>query len=537
MSRFNRFPLHPLLFAFFPVFSLFVQNSEQLPILEWLRPALFVAGLVLLLWFALNRWIHNLHMSAIIISILAVLFFSYGRVIDALTYEIYELQALRPLAFLVEGELARTAWLGLFMLLFIAALFLLRSAGHIQVINEVLNVSAVALVLIAGANWALASFKEMPAFAYAASWEKEMSSKVQPNEVSAPHRRAPDVYYIILDGYGREDILNAIYQVDNSSFYSFLRTKGFYVADASHSNYDQTHLSLASSLNSTYLDELESEVGEQAASKSPLGAMIEDSVLFRQVRANGAKVITFSTGLPFADVKSGDLYLSAPGTYNSFDNALLNTTPLPLFLNLPFFESQYQSQRDRILYSLDHLGEVASIPGPKLVFCHVLAPHPPFVFDANGGPVQPDLSFDLLDGSSFTSRSSEAEYVRGYRNQLVFVTGRVREAIEQILDKSANPPIIIIQGDHGPGSMLDWLSATNTYLPERFSILNAYYFPDHDYSKLYPSITPVNSFRVVLDQYFGANYPLLEDHSYFSPGPHPYSFTDVTSQLTPNTHR
>ena len=33
---------------------------------------------------------------------------------------------------------------------------------------------------------------------------------------------------------------------------------------------------------------------------------------------------------------------------------------------------------------------------------------------------------------------------------------------------------------------------------------------------LYSKITPVNTFRLILDTYFGSDYGLLEDVSYFS---------------------
>ena len=49
----------------------------------------------------------------------------------------------------------------------------------------------------------------------------------------------------------------------------------------------------------------------------------------------------------------------------------------------------------------------------------------------------------------------------------------------------------------------------------RFNILNAYYLPDIDIGILYPHITPVNSFRVVFNQYFGTDFELLKDKNYF----------------------
>jgi hypothetical protein len=60
-------------------------------------------------------------------------------------------------------------------------------------------------------------------------------------------------------------------------------------------------------------------------------------------------------------------------------------------------------------------------------------------------------------------------------------------------------------------------------------IFNAYYFYDRNYSRLSPDISPVNSFRVILDQYFGLNLPLLENHSYFLRVYHPYDFLEVTN--------
>jgi hypothetical protein len=94
--------------------------------------------------------------------------------------------------------------------------------------------------------------------------------------------------------------------------------------------------------------------------------------------------------------------------------------------------------------------------------------------------------------------------------------------IDQILKKSKIPPIIIVQGDHGP-----FLSNTPEHI---FDILNAYYFPDQQYEPLYPDISPVNTFRVVLNQYFNGNYPMLPDVSYYSSARSTYDFTVVENQ-------
>ena len=114
---------------------------------------------------------------------------------------------------------------------------------------------------------------------------------------------------------------------------------------------------------------------------------------------------------------------------------------------------------------------------------------------------------------------------------MTFINQKLRDVITSILENSAVPPIIILQGDHGPGAYYDMLELNDSCLAERYSILNAYYFPDGDYQLLYPEITPVNSFRVILDTYFGTDLDLLDDKNYFAGWLSPYEFTDVTSKV------
>ena len=75
-----------------------------------------------------------------------------------------------------------------------------------------------------------------------------ISTSLEKNNISPP-----DIYYIILDAYGRSDVLQTTYGIDNSVFLSQLQELGFYVAECSMSNYAQTELSLSSSLNLNYL--------------------------------------------------------------------------------------------------------------------------------------------------------------------------------------------------------------------------------------------------------------------------------------------
>jgi len=93
---------------------------------------------------------------------------------------------------------------------------------------------------------------------------------------------------------------------------------------------------------------------------------------------------------------------------------------------------------------------------------------------------------------------------------LQFINERILAVLDTILQESETPPIIVLQGDHGPQTrqQLD---------PEiRLPILNAYYLPGGGDAYLYPTISPVNSFRLVLDLYFGTAWGLIDDDYHFA---------------------
>jgi hypothetical protein len=137
----------------------------------------------------------------------------------------------------------------------------------------------------------------------------------------------------------------------------------------------------------------------------------------------------------------------------------------------------------------------------------------------------------LVGNRGFT----QEDYVQGYREQLLFINTKVTAAVDAILSRSDRPVIIVLQGDHGPGSMLDWQGAERSNLEERFSILNAYYLPGDREERLYDQISPVNTFRLIFNFYLGTEYARLEDKSYFSTVGRQYSLQSLTDELGVDT--
>jgi len=150
------------------------------------------------------------------------------------------------------------------------------------------------------------------------------------------------------------------------------------------------------------------------------------------------------------------------------------------------------------------------------------------VFDALGNHIEPTRSYSMNDGDDY--RGDWDKYRQGYAGQVGFVKEMLEKTIDAILAKSSIPPVIIIQGDHGPGAFLDWDTPEQTCLWERSSIFNAYYLPGIDENALTSDITPVNSFRVVLNEYFDAGLELLPDRTYFTSHRLIRQIIDVTDQ-------
>lgn len=348
----------------------------------------------------------------------------------------------------------------------------------------------------------------------------------------APDAR-PDIYYIILDGYGRADQLQRVMRYDNSPFISALQERGFYVAEHSHSNYVQTELSLASSLNGDLLQTLIPKQAPSSDDRSVLDKLASDNEVARYLKSIGYEYIAITSGFPSLTFDNADLHLGAGHRVSLLESALLDMTPFSL--DEGEAASQYEERRVMLRASFDNLHTIAnqSSVKPRFVFVHVLAPHPPFVFTADGNPTpKPRGAFGYWDGSDFFAMGHSAnDYREGYVNQLEYVNRLTLSAVDDLLSRPGTKPIVLLQGDHGSKLGLDQNSLQKTDIVECMSNLMAFEVPEPVKSKLYPTMTPVNSFRILLSSMFGADLPNREDRSWFSNFESPYRFQEVTSRL------
>ncbi len=254
--------------------------------------------------------------------------------------------------------------------------------------------------------------------------------------------------------------------------------------------------------------------------------MVKDNLVTDLLRSVGYKYIHFASWLEptqyneYADmnIRCDQKKFAGLNILSEFNKVLIQTTLLRVF------EKQFlfAGYREYVLQAFDELAEMPEIQGPKFVFAHIICTHWPYVFGADGEPIE---AVDRRHESALKQKEK-------YLNQLQFINKKVEVLVDEILSKSETPPIIIFQADHG-WRLACWQieCSRKETLEDKFGILNAYYLPQGGDDLLYQSISPVNTFRVVFNFYFGASFELLSDEHYRSGRQNPYRFVNVPEEL------
>ncbi|MEA1926361.1 MAG: hypothetical protein U9M90_03955 [Patescibacteria group bacterium] len=512
MNRLKIF--HPFLFALFPVFFLYANNKDLVHPSYAFWPLIIILLLSIAVFLLIEHFLRNIQKAAILSSAFFITFFSFGHYLK-LPYLIFEEMPFKNLDYYCLFAF----WI---VLLAVITCLVVKSKRSFKKITAYLNTVSIILLImpISTIAWYEISAKNI---------DELIKNENSLTDVKNTNNK-PDIYYIVLDGYGRNDVLQKYYGFDIGSFIKDLEDRGFFVAEKGTTNYPQTYLSIASSLNYAYLDELSQVMGADSGNRGPLREMIKESRVYKTLKTAGYKFVAFPyTWTGTYDNLHADIFMQNKINTTEFTDLLVQSTPLRIFSNKNLFLEGY---RNKFYFAFDHLPDIAKIETPTFVYVHLLIPHPPFVFDEGGAIEKMESDLAGNDGNHYFEKCPGVDkYKKAYVDQTKFASKNSLKTIDSILSKSSTPPIIILQADHGPGSMLDWEDPDKTNMHERMSILNAYYLPDKGKKMLYDSITPVNTFRVVFNTLFDADLELLEDKNYFSRWNHPYDFIDVTKKV------
>jgi len=276
-----------------------------------------------------------------------------------------------------------------------------------------------------------------------------------------------NVYLVLLDGYPRADTLLEYFDFDNQPFLDELRERGFTVADLSRSRYTETAQVVPTMLHQRPLEELIGGDWDRSNAQYRLmQSLINHSPTQDAYEAAGYRTYSILSGANGLDWRTADVVMESSWP-SSFERHMLAQGMLRTLV--PFDAMR----RASVLDSFEALAESAGA-SPRFVFAHLLMPHDPYVFRADGSPAEPC-------GSECETRAGPPNPVLADRltGQVAYVNRLVLHAVDRIMAVDQEG-IIVLFSDHGlrrdPADRDEWyrtlFAARNAPVADDVVVLN-----------------------------------------------------------------
>jgi len=273
----------------------------------------------------------------------------------------------------------------------------------------------------------------------------ESPLRPRPVAASAGSTGAPNMFFILLDGYPRADKLRSEFGIDNSGFITDLRARDFVVAEHSRSNQVKTELTLAQMFNYRSATEI-------TRANRPRRVDINDGAFFADLHRLGYRTVAVSPAFETVALRRADVFLDT-GQLNEFEWAVAGMTGLSVFANAVVPDLGADAHRARILDAFEAAERQAQSlgAGREFIFVHVAAPHAPQVFAADGHPNDlPGFNLPYSDPGEI-ARFGFEEYVRRLQGQLQFLNDRTIRLVDFVV--AADPrAVVVVFSDHGSGA-------------------------------------------------------------------------------------
>lgn len=319
----------------------------------------------------------------------------------------------------------------------------------------------------------------------------------------------PDIYVILLDAFPGDRAAKLATAFDADAFPNALRARGFDVVRDSHSNYLLTPLTLTTMLAMRHIEDipsLDAPYGSRVADWQRMRAVLDEAPAFADLRAAGYPITVVDAGYGHVQLTRVDRFIPQPGP-GEFELVLIRNTGLERILETIRPGTMADLARGRITTAFREAADVGRDPhsGPRFVFVHVPAPHPPWVFDADGGPRDPDV---VAFGGE-PSRTAQEALDAGFA-QARHVADLTLDLVDDLRASSATPPVIVVMSDHGPATDFSTEAPFTGNYEVRASNLMAASTPGHP-GLIGDHLTPVNLFPTLLDGYAGGSRPRQAD--------------------------
>jgi hypothetical protein len=477
--------------SIYPISQLFMNNLDVLNYQQIIVPLVIIIIFTTLLYLGVSIKIKDSLTKVIIVPIIIFVLFLYNYIHIFLT-----------------DQSNATSVIGRNRIL-IPILFILLSFFVYWIINSSYKIKKALLIFLIVLNvmpFSQFFYKKKQSFE-----TQQTTSSIQSQLKSSENY--PDVFFIILDMYPSNLVLEKYFGFNNKNFTNKLESLGFNVFYNSRANYSRTLLSLTSTLNMEYLH-VDSDTVSKELTLEKLYDKLENGKVQSFFKKKGYNFYWFEGGyLPSkSHYKKNEIFIPVSGTLYSRKETVDNDF-LMYFLNnsilSPFSERikilSVDIFRKRIENILVKLPITAKSKDAKFVFAHIMAPHPPFIFGKNGEKI-------YYNENSMNRKST-------FINQLNYINNRIINVLEKVINtKNGRNKIIIIQGDHGTREIVPnkIYSFKQDWAQEAFGNLNAVYFSDKMKNKKVDYHSPVNTFRFIFNQEFNQNNSYLKDKNYYT---------------------
>jgi len=464
--------LHPfLLWLLFVqrIFEIYFNGKIKMPAAGTIAMIFVSFAVTFFIYLLIGILIKNKIKSSLISSLLISCLLFYGLIYN----QIYHLIILKIQLLSFHANISSMIILSIIFIVIFA--WVKKSKYEFIKLNGYLNVLFAILFLF---NFSQLDFK--------GSYNVKLNNSFDDSKVKNVSTK-PNIYYILVDAYTNPVSLKKYWGYDDTLLTNYLLRKEFFIGKNSRSNYITTMYSLTASLNMSYLS-FDSSYFYSVYQIQSLGNLLNNSRAINYLKKEGYKFYNFSLFKVSHQKKYyNDIFFKK--TTN-----LINGTFLAMLLNrieeniTPLYKTNLK------IVSLVKKKAMEEDNSPFVIYAHLMMPHFWYYFKSNGQVV--------TDKKYITQTENMHEYL----DQLKFTNKVLINMLDTIFRYSKTKPVIIIQGDHGArivkGKGRD---------EESHSILNAYYFPDQDYSLLTEDENPVNSFRVVLKKYFNPAISLIKN--------------------------
>ena len=527
---------HPFLIAFFPIIAVYSVNIGLIQLEQFIFPTLLIVGSAFLFFLCLKYVLKNTKKAALIISLAFIIFFSFGH-----TYNILN-QANTSDIDLGSNRIL----LPIFTILFVIGTFLIiktkRTLDNATSIVNTISIVFIAVIVVMvgiemfGCDECLIQQDTSWEFDFNSTEKIDFSPHFEEHSFTiSEYDTLPNVYYIILDGYPRNDVLKEHMNFDNNEFTNILKQRGFHVAENSYANYSFTSQSISSTMNMDYVNFLADQFGEDSREYNPLlgkdVGLYADNQVIKNFKLMGYKVVkigsaaTYIHKMPLADLSP------CYKTIHLMDNRLFDAVGRTSMIGYFIERWSEEQQRQIVLCDFEELPKINDYFEERVfVWSHITLPHFPLIFGPNGEPITPGTSLLTMNHPEYTDDSWDVK--QQFVQQIQFTNKKSIEFIDKILENEKRS-VIIIQSDHGSAFGVNLQDPTDNDVFQRLSNFNAIYFPDEKHREMLTyDRTNVNTFRIVFNTYFGSDYEMLEDRTYWGLSiKKPFWFKDVTSIL------